>query len=135
MTGELIYTTDSKAVFVGDGTTAGGVPVAVGGSGNVSGTNLLTSGIASAAGNVTGSNLLGSVMSASGNVTGGNIVTSGLITVTGNVQAGNLRTVGLVSATGTITGSQFNGSGAGRDKSLHALNNYSALKTTWVDLS
>ena len=29
----------------------------------------------------------------------------------------------------------FNGSGAGRDKSLHALNNYSALKTTWVDLS
>jgi acyl-CoA reductase-like NAD-dependent aldehyde dehydrogenase len=29
----------------------------------------------------------------------------------------------------------FNGSGSGRDKSLHALDNYSALKTTWVDLS
>ena len=29
----------------------------------------------------------------------------------------------------------FNQSGSGRDKSLHALNNYSALKTTWVDLS
>lgn len=29
----------------------------------------------------------------------------------------------------------FNGSGSGRDKSLHALDGYSALKTTWVDLS
>ena len=28
----------------------------------------------------------------------------------------------------------FNGSGSGRDKSLHALDGYSALKTTWVDL-
>jgi hypothetical protein len=33
--------------------------------------------------------------------------------VTGNVQGGNIRTAGLVSATGTVTGSQFNGSGAG----------------------
>mgnify|MGYP003334757669 FL=1 len=29
----------------------------------------------------------------------------------------------------------FNGSGSGRDKSLHALDGYSALKTTWLDLS
>ena len=29
----------------------------------------------------------------------------------------------------------FKGSGAGRDKSLHALDAYSGLKTTWVDLS
>lgn len=29
----------------------------------------------------------------------------------------------------------FKGSGSGRDKSLHALENYSALKTTWVDLN
>jgi len=29
----------------------------------------------------------------------------------------------------------FKGSGSGRDKSLHALDNYSALKTTWVDLN
>jgi acyl-CoA reductase-like NAD-dependent aldehyde dehydrogenase len=29
----------------------------------------------------------------------------------------------------------FKGSGSGRDKSLHALDAYSALKTTWVDLS
>ena len=56
--GELIYTTDTKLVYVGDGTTAGGIAIAVGGSGNVSGTNLLTNGIASAAGNVTGGNIL-----------------------------------------------------------------------------
>ena len=29
----------------------------------------------------------------------------------------------------------FKGSGSGRDKSLHALDNYSALKTTWFDIS
>ena len=29
----------------------------------------------------------------------------------------------------------FKQSGSGRDKSLHALDNYSALKTTWVDLN
>jgi acyl-CoA reductase-like NAD-dependent aldehyde dehydrogenase len=29
----------------------------------------------------------------------------------------------------------FGASGTGRDKSLHALDSYSALKTTWVDLS
>ena len=29
----------------------------------------------------------------------------------------------------------FEGSGAGRDKSLHALDAYSGLKTTWIDLS
>ncbi|MDQ3464150.1 MAG: aldehyde dehydrogenase family protein, partial [Actinomycetota bacterium] len=29
----------------------------------------------------------------------------------------------------------FKDTGAGRDKSLHALDTYSALKTTWFDLS
>jgi acyl-CoA reductase-like NAD-dependent aldehyde dehydrogenase len=29
----------------------------------------------------------------------------------------------------------FKNSGSGRDKSLHALDAYSALKTTWVDLN
>jgi acyl-CoA reductase-like NAD-dependent aldehyde dehydrogenase len=29
----------------------------------------------------------------------------------------------------------FKESGSGRDKSLHALDNYSGLKTTWMDLS
>jgi hypothetical protein len=71
--GELIFTTDTKAVYVGDGTTTGGVPVAVGGSGNVTGTNLLTTGVASATGNVTGGNIN----------TGGRVVATGNITTSG----------------------------------------------------
>jgi len=67
--GELIYTTDTQQVYVGDGTTTGGIPVAVGGSGNVTGTNLLTAGVASA----------------TGNVTGGNIRTAGQVSATGNI--------------------------------------------------
>jgi hypothetical protein len=35
------------------------------------------------------------------------------LTVSGTAAVGNLTTVGLMSATGTVTGSQFNGSGAG----------------------
>lgn len=67
--GELIYTTDTQVVYVGDGTTLGGIPIAVGGSGNVSGTNLFTGGVASA----------------TGNVTGGNIGTAGQVSATGNI--------------------------------------------------
>ena len=69
--GELIFTTDTKAVYVGDGSTQGGVPVAVGGSGNVTGTNVLTTG----------------VVSATGNITGGNIRTVGQVSATGNISA------------------------------------------------
>jgi filamentous hemagglutinin len=72
--GELIYTTDTQVVYVGDGTTTGGIPIAVGGSGNVSGTNLLTGGIASA----------------TGNVTGGNIRTAGQVSATGNITTAGL---------------------------------------------
>lgn len=78
--GELIYTTDSKAVFVGDGSTTGGVPVAVGGSGNVTGTNLLTAGIASATGNVYGNNVFATgFVSATGNVSGNYILGNGAL--------------------------------------------------------
>jgi len=72
--GELIYTTDTQVVYVGDGTTLGGIPIAVGGSGNVSGTNLLTLGITSAA----------------GNITGGNIRTAGQVSATGNITTAGL---------------------------------------------
>jgi hypothetical protein len=78
--GELIYTTDTQAVFVGDGSTAGGIPVAVGGSGNVSGTNLLTAGIASATGNVYGNNIFATgFVSATGNVTGNYVLGNGAL--------------------------------------------------------
>lgn len=67
----MIFTTDTKAVYVGDGSTQGGVPVAVGGSGNVTGTNVLTTGI----------------VSATGNITGGNVRTVGQMSATGNISA------------------------------------------------
>lgn len=65
--GELIYTTDTQEVFVGDGSTAGGIAVTDGSSygnanvatylptytGNISGGNLAISGLISANGNVT----------------------------------------------------------------------------------
>jgi len=71
--------------------------------------NALTVGsTASAVGNVTGGNLVTSgVISATGNITGGNIsttlATATTLSATGNVQGGNLRTTGLISATGGIT--------------------------------
>jgi len=73
-----------------------------------------TSSIAlSVAGNVTGGNVLTSgLISGTGNITGGNLLTGGLISSTGNIQAGNLRTAGIVSATGNITGNYFIGNGS-----------------------
>jgi hypothetical protein len=94
--------------------------------GNITGGNLLTSGVVSAGGNVTGANLLtgGAVSatstitggnlatsgttSATGNITGGNLITSGLATVTGNITGGNVLTSGLISATGNVTGGNIN---------------------------
>lgn len=63
----------------------------------------------SVTGNITGANInTAGLASVTGNVIGGNLVTLGLAnvasaSVTGNVQAGNLRTAGLVSAAGNIT--------------------------------
>ena len=59
----------------------------------------------SVAGNVTGGNLLTSgIVSATGNINGGNLSTSGLASVVGTLQSGNVLTGGNVSATGTVTG-------------------------------
>jgi len=73
--GEMIYTTDTKQVFVGDGSTAGGIPIAVGGGGTVT---------ANLVGNVTGS-LNGVLVSVSGNVITGNILAGGYASVAGNI--------------------------------------------------
>jgi hypothetical protein len=77
------------------------------GSQNLSfdGTNLLV------IGNVTGGNVITSgLISATGNVTGGNVITSGLISATGNVTGGNVITSGLVSLS-SITKTGSNGVG------------------------
>jgi hypothetical protein len=72
-------------------------------SGNVTGSNILTGGLISAASTVTGTSHLGSVVSVTANVTGGNLLTGGLIsaasTVTGTSHLGS-----VVSVTGNITG-------------------------------
>ena len=112
--GELIYTTDTRAVFVGDGTTAGGIAIAVGGSGNVSGTNLFTNGQVSAGGNITGGQV-----TATGNVTANYFIGNGSAltgltassnanSLTGTVLAANVVTSSLTSL-GTLTSLSVSG--------------------------
>ena len=73
--------------------------------GNITGGNILTTGLFSVTGNVTANNGMftnivnvashtGAVVSVTGNVTGGNILTAGLISATGNISAGNISVVG-----------------------------------------
>jgi hypothetical protein len=83
-------------------------------SGNITGLNVLTSGLISATGNITGANVLTSgIMSSTGNATHGNILTGGLISATStittsaNVIGGNLATGGTASAGGNITGANL----------------------------
>ena len=105
--GELIFTTDTQQVYVGDGTTAGGIPVAVGGSGNLTGVNINASGNISAGGNINAGNI-----TATGNATSANFYTAGVVSATGNVRGGNIGTVGVVSAAGNVTGNYFIGNGS-----------------------
>jgi hypothetical protein len=96
-------------------------------TGNVTGGNLLTSGLVSATGNVTGGNLrTGGLVSATGNVTGGNLLSATLslsgnvlsainttanITTTANISVGNVLINGITTSTGNITGGNLRTSG------------------------
>jgi len=72
-------------------------------SGNITASELTTTGIVSATGNIQGSNLITSgVLSAVGNANIGNIGTSGLITAIGNIQGGNLITTGSLVVEGNV---------------------------------
>jgi hypothetical protein len=92
-------------------------------TGNVVGGNINTAGQVSATGNITGGNIAatnhtGTTVSVTGNINGGNLIGAALVqgvtvSASGNVVGGNINTAGLISATGQVTGSQFNGSGAG----------------------
>jgi len=56
----------------------------------------------SVTGNVTGGNLITSgLITSTGNVTGGNLVTGGVITATGNVTGGNINTAGVLKLNGS----------------------------------
>jgi hypothetical protein len=106
VSGELIYTTDTSQVYVGDGTTVGGIPVAVGAGGNLSGVNVIATANVSAGGSVLTGNISVSGNSTSNNVIAGNIVSAG-----GNVRGGNINTGGVVSAAGNIYATAFIGNG------------------------
>jgi hypothetical protein len=78
-------------------------------SGNVT-VNQINANVVLSTGNVSGSNLVSSgnilssgVVSATSNITGGNILSSGVVSATSNITGGNLITAGLASVTGTLT--------------------------------
>jgi hypothetical protein len=101
VTGELIYTTDTKLVYVGDGTTAGGVAV---GGGSGSGITDISQDLSPELG--------GDLDLAGFEINGiGDINISGIITATGNITAANFigNVIGNVvgNLTGDILGSVF----------------------------
>jgi len=56
----------------------------------------------SVTGNITGGNLITSgLITSTGNVTGGNLVTGGVITATGNITGGNINTAGVLKLNGS----------------------------------
>jgi hypothetical protein len=71
---------------------------------NVTGGNIVTSGLITATGNATAGNVVtAGLITATGNATAGNVLTAGIMSSTGNAVHGNILTAGLISATSTIT--------------------------------
>ena len=102
--------------------TGGNVDTAiVSATGNVTGANLITSGLLTVTGNITGNNITTSsvtangAISTTGNVRGGNVLSDaaisatgdisavGLASIQGNITGGNLLTAGTITATGNIS--------------------------------
>jgi len=114
--GDVTVATSGSVLTVnGANVLTGNAGAAFSTSGNITGGNLLTSGLVSATGNIQGGNVLtAGLISSTGNVTGGNIITGGTVYVTsnvsatGNVRGGNINTTGLVTATGNVTGGNVN---------------------------
>ena len=94
--------------------TSVGILTSLSSSGNIVGSNLITSGVVSASsmsasGNVTGGNLItasavsAASVSASGNITGGNVLYgAGQVSGTGNIYANNVAATAQISATGNL---------------------------------
>jgi filamentous hemagglutinin len=84
--------------------------------GNVTGGNLITTGLVTVTGNVNGGNLqTAGLVTATGNVTGGNVISLGAlsagsagITATGNIRGGNINSDDQVSVTGNVNAANFN---------------------------
>lgn len=90
-------------------------------SGNLSGSNIRTTGSVSATGNVTGNYFVGNGSQLTGIASGygnanvaANLAAFGNnpISTTGNITGGNLLTAGLVSVTGNVAGNYFIGNGS-----------------------
>jgi hypothetical protein len=83
-------------------------------SGNIRGGNITSIGTISAGGNITGTNFVGNVV---GNVSGGSIITTGILSAGGNVYGANFvgnvipPAGGAVSTTGNVTGGNVQTSG------------------------
>jgi len=87
------------------GTISVDLPSTITLAGNITGGNLITSGLITATGNIRGGNLVTSgLLSVTSNANIGNIGTAGVVTATGNIGGGNINTAGVVSATGNISG-------------------------------
>ena len=99
-------------------------------TGNITGGNLLASGVlistntVSAAGNVSAANittpgvlLTTNIVSTAGNITGGNLIVSNVlissstISASGNITGGNISTSGVLTVTANITGGNINTAG------------------------
>ena len=124
-TGELIFTTDTQQVFVGNGVQQGGIPIAVGGNGNISGTNLFATNAVSAIGNITGNFIFGNgyYLTGIGNGGGGSNYSNSntaafladfgtnAISTFGNIKGGYVLSQSDLSAVGNIAGTYLFGNG------------------------
>lgn len=99
--GELIYDTQQKRLYAGDGTTAGGVLVSYAGSvGGDMGSDL----------NLSGNDLVGQGnINIEGTITStGNIFSGGTITATGNIVANGNITLGNENTDNLVIGADVN---------------------------
>lgn len=79
-------------------------------TGNVTGGNVITSGLVSATGNVTGGNLItGGLITATGNITGGNVISSGKVEALGTITAGNVTYTNVDGTNGQVLTTYGNG--------------------------
>jgi hypothetical protein len=112
-------TANVGSFFIGNGSQLTGIVSSYGNANVVANLAALGSNPVSTTGNITGGNLItaGIANVATLAVTGsatvqGSISVSSFLSVTGNVTGGNVKTVGLISATGNVTGNYFIGNGS-----------------------
>lgn len=130
--GELIWTVDTKQLFVGDGTTAGGIGTAtdasvvkVTGNQSIAGNKTFTNSTAST------TTTTGAVVVTGGVGVGGNVNVGGNVGVTGGFDAGGVISTGSTAAsTSTVTGSIVTKGGIGADGAINVGGKITTTDTT-----